>query len=690
MTEQPIGSAPAAGTTVSVKGIALTTTQAQLHDFFSFCGAIQSLHLERDGEKFQSATVTFVKASAASTAVMLHGSPLDGALLDVQLEGGSGRSEPAPASHEDEPVGQEDKPKTAIVAEYLAHGYKISDDITKKAIELDNKHGLSLKFKKYLSSLDRSLGEKLERTSAPAAAAAAAAPSDKEKPAAEEKVSDTTETAAATSAQAPAAEAAATAKQQPSLARHVQERVDAVLERPEVKKRSHFVWSKLSEYYNAIANHPRIHAFYTDASKTVTDVHEEAKRIAAEKKAGGTGGAAGTSVPVRQMSASWVLVALLLFSSLTLQGTNAHLHGEEPEVADIAGVKAHEKGHESYIQRHMASEHHIGAFDMGSFFALHDLNRDGVWDRAEQEAIYGVHHSTSVKHSENYEVHDEKANHIIKVLGERLDKNGDGVITKAEFIAGGPDGLPLFEEYGKGVLGHHYDEESEYFVHHEEIYHSTPETQTDESYTHKEDLEHFAKHDKIEAEEERRERKAEGMPTIEEDERRKKEAEAKGEKYVSPYDLQLSQEEQKKAELEHQKAEAGNAIFEAETNQHIFRTPDGQHVVHEQSIKWQEEEKPGGKRQQAAAAKGAPSPKAGSAAADRLPQGVVDRIPGETDEGRRQRLARAKLEAAKRPSYGEGNAGFAKPRDDADRMRKGAPYKYRVKKQSYFLCNSAA
>lgn len=46
------------------------------------------------------------------------------------------------------------------------------------------------------------------------------------------------------------------------------------------------------------------------------------------------------------------------------------------------------------------------------------------------------------------------------------------------------DGLPSFVSYPD--LGHHYDEESEYFLHHEELYHSTPETQTDESYNHPE------------------------------------------------------------------------------------------------------------------------------------------------------------------------------------------------------------
>jgi len=76
--------------------------------------------------------------------------------------------------------------------------------------------------------------------------------------------------------------------------------------------------------------------------------------------------------------------------------------------------------------------------------------------RSEIEAIYGVHHSTSVKHSPDYEVHDEKANTIVERVLRRLDRDRDGFVTQREFINGGPDGLPAFEEFGKGVLGHHY------------------------------------------------------------------------------------------------------------------------------------------------------------------------------------------------------------------------------------------
>lgn len=172
-------------------------------------------------------------------------------------------------------------------------------------------------------------------------------------------------------------------------------------------------------------------------------------------------------------------------------------------------------------------------------------------------------------------------------------------------------------------------------MHHEEIYHNTPETQTDEAYNHPEDVEHFAHHEAIEREEEQRERHAEGMPTIEEDARRAAEAKAKGEKYESPYDAQMAAGVEKAAE----------EALKQTPEQHVFKTPEGNHVVNE----------------------------VGSDAAGNTP-GSSARV-GESEDARRERLTRAKFEASKRPAYGEGGSGFARPKDDADRMRKGAPYK---------------
>ncbi|KAJ7292924.1 precursor to secretory protein Ssp120 [Mycena rebaudengoi] len=164
---------------------------------------------------------------------------------------------------------------------------------------------------------------------------------------------------------------------------------------------------------------------------------------------------------------------------------------------------------QQYAQRHMASEHHIDSFDLRSFFQLHDLNRDGFWDREEVEAIYGVHHVYSQKKSKDDEEHQKKADHISSTVLNLLDKNRDGRVTPEEFELVGLDGLPNFDDMG--AEGHHYDVESEFFLHHEEEFHSTPETQTDESYIHAEDIEHFAHHEDIEKKEAIKEAKYQGI-----------------------------------------------------------------------------------------------------------------------------------------------------------------------------------
>ncbi|KAF8899263.1 hypothetical protein BD779DRAFT_1487804, partial [Infundibulicybe gibba] len=132
-------------------------------------------------------------------------------------------------------------------------------------------------------------------------------------------------------------------------------------------------------------------------------------------------------------------------------------------------------------------DHHSGpaeannsdAFDIRSFFQLHDLNRDGMQN-------HGRNHICTLTPLKDDVEHQLKADHIVN----------RGRVTPEEFEKVGLDGLPNFDALG--AEGHHYDIESEFFLHHEEKYHSTPETQTDESYNHPEDLEHFAHHEAIE------------------------------------------------------------------------------------------------------------------------------------------------------------------------------------------------
>jgi hypothetical protein len=107
---------------------------------------------------------------------MLNGGTLDGEHLTVTSE----------TEHPDEhepytagtPIGQTDKPRAAsafvissssrspliappVAAEYLAKGYVLSDQVLQRAIELDQKNGISARFLGYWNSFDRLAGQKI-------------------------------------------------------------------------------------------------------------------------------------------------------------------------------------------------------------------------------------------------------------------------------------------------------------------------------------------------------------------------------------------------------------------------------------------------------------------------------------------------------------------------------------------------
>lgn len=96
--------------------------------FFSFCGKIKSItRLEK------TATIVFEKKSAAQTSLMLNGGTLDSTTITVSGHSTDGdpNQEVTPASpgahrpttSEGDELKQEDKPRSAIAAEYLAHGF---------------------------------------------------------------------------------------------------------------------------------------------------------------------------------------------------------------------------------------------------------------------------------------------------------------------------------------------------------------------------------------------------------------------------------------------------------------------------------------------------------------------------------------------------------------------------------------
>lgn len=147
-------------TTVHVTGISSQTSEKEVRDFFSFCGKITSLSVTPSSgaaDATNSASVTFEKETAAKTALLLDNTQLGSSQVHVATA--SGIDEIATkaghtATTDSEDFSQEDKPRSRIAAEYLAHGYKLTDSVLQKAIALDNQHGYSNRFTKALADFD--------------------------------------------------------------------------------------------------------------------------------------------------------------------------------------------------------------------------------------------------------------------------------------------------------------------------------------------------------------------------------------------------------------------------------------------------------------------------------------------------------------------------------------------------------
>ncbi|KAI4151962.1 MAG: hypothetical protein LQ340_003174 [Diploschistes diacapsis] len=140
------------------------------------------------------------------------------------------------AAHNADELDQEDKPRSRIVAEYLAHGYALSDQAISQAIALDNKHGVSSRFTSALSTFDQKF------------------------------------------------KATETAKQ-----------MDV---KYGVTDKAKTGWLGLNSYFEKAMGTPtgqKLHKFYTDSNKQVQDIHAEARRLADMK--GGKASNSTSTVP---------------------------------------------------------------------------------------------------------------------------------------------------------------------------------------------------------------------------------------------------------------------------------------------------------------------------------------------------------------------------------------------------------
>lgn len=120
-------------------------------------GKIIDLKIEPDGQT-QKTIVSFERETAAKTALLLDNTQLGPNQVHVSSTTGSkeddGTHFNTNTQRDSDEITQEEKPRTRIVAEYLAHGYVLGDTTLQRAIDLDNKHGVTNRFLSTLQKLD--------------------------------------------------------------------------------------------------------------------------------------------------------------------------------------------------------------------------------------------------------------------------------------------------------------------------------------------------------------------------------------------------------------------------------------------------------------------------------------------------------------------------------------------------------
>ncbi|KAF2863911.1 hypothetical protein K470DRAFT_209821 [Piedraia hortae CBS 480.64] len=223
--------------TVQVSGISSQTSEKEIRDFFSFCGKIQSLSVKPesgDGTGTQTATVTFEKEAAAKTAQLLDNTQLGPSQVHVtssaptgEQTGVSEKGAADSASPDMPDIPQEEKPRARIVAEYLAQGYVLSDQVLQRALQMDQQHGISQKFTAALRDFDNKY--------------------------------------------------------------HATSRAQVLDNKYGITARANEGWRGLTSYFEKASNTPtgqRLRAFYNQGQKQVLDVHNEAKHLASLKKSG--------------------------------------------------------------------------------------------------------------------------------------------------------------------------------------------------------------------------------------------------------------------------------------------------------------------------------------------------------------------------------------------------------------------
>jgi len=144
---------------IIVNNISEDASEKTVKDFFLFCGKIVEFELQKEGDR-QVALVLFERESAAKTACMLTNAMIVNSQISVKPYFEE-------TSDSGDHTSQENKPKVTVLAEILAAGYTLQDQIIEKGLEIDAKYGFVGRIQAYVEAAKaqaKTLDEKFQVT----------------------------------------------------------------------------------------------------------------------------------------------------------------------------------------------------------------------------------------------------------------------------------------------------------------------------------------------------------------------------------------------------------------------------------------------------------------------------------------------------------------------------------------------
>ncbi|KAG0277449.1 hypothetical protein BGZ95_005932 [Linnemannia exigua] len=144
---------------IIVNNISEDASEKTVKDFFLFCGKISEFEVQKEGDR-QVALVLFERESAAKTACMLTNAMIVNSQISVKPYFEE-------ASDSNDHTAQENKPKVTVLAEILAAGYTLQDQIIEKGLEIDAKYGFVGRIQSYVEAAKaqaKTLDEKYQVT----------------------------------------------------------------------------------------------------------------------------------------------------------------------------------------------------------------------------------------------------------------------------------------------------------------------------------------------------------------------------------------------------------------------------------------------------------------------------------------------------------------------------------------------